>query len=537
MEKKRADELFDILNELHQAEAPSPQPQEADADSPAQGEAEIGSHVDELLSILGQGSEEDTQNDSPDTQDGSLEDEVPVSLFQHLSDEGSEDADSAITAAGGIHVISPAAHFTDETTPAPPLPAEEQEAPEEELADNEELVSNSFLSKLGRFFKGASFIPKALIYVLIVVILSAYLAYFIISIGNDVFALVTDSVEITVTLPENADNEIVADILEKEGLIEYGWVYELYMDYRSDGDSEDVYIAGDHILNTDMNYSQLIHNLTIGNNTREIVRVTIPEGYTVDQIIALLLENGVGQRDDYIEAINNYPYKWDFVQQLDAMGYSENRKYRLEGYLYPDTYEFYTDEDEVYVINKLLAAFNDKFWEDFVELDEEGSSYQLRMQEEKGLSFDDVVVLASMIQSEGGSARDFYFISYVFHNRLSHSAAYPKLESDATIQYTLPERLTTEELGDPRSYETPYNTYLYDGLPPGAISSPGLEALSATLFPEAPLDEEDDEIDAFYFVSNDKGKTYYAATEGGHERNKEQVKKDNESIEAGDYEG
>ena len=151
------------------------------------------------------------------------------------------------------------------------------------------------------------------------------------------------------------------------------------------------------------------------------------------------------------------------------------------------------------------------------------------------MDFDDIVVLASMVQAEGKTAEDFEYISYVFHNRLSHSGSFPKLESDATIQYALEVRETDSSKIDV-SYETPYNTYLYDGLPPGAICNPGLDAFTAAMFPSAPLNEKDKAIDAYFFVSNNAGKTYYASSRSGHEKNKAQVAKDNEAIESSTYE-
>jgi UPF0755 protein len=99
----------------------------------------------------------------------------------------------------------------------------------------------------------------------------------------------------------------------------------------------------------------------------------------------------------------------------------------------------------------------------------------------------------------------------------------------------LPERITDSSQLDP-NYETPYNTYLYDGLPPGAISSPGLDALSAVMFPAPPQTDSGRDIDAYFFVSNDAGKTYYASSASGHEKNVVQAKKDNEAIKNGTYE-
>lgn len=583
-ENGRAD-LFEILNELHQDDGNEKgNPASGNAtQSPEEGTRfESEAHVEELLKIL---SSKDTSEegvapaptvdeaekgeqeaapemksrfgeefssiefsnvaeeeqppqgdiDSPTQEESEAEEEeepeIPTALFGHLSNEASIVSDSG----------NP--HFTDEVTPAPPLPVEE-----EALEDEEDEEEDSKVKKVGRFFRGMSFIPKAVIYFVLVLVVSAYLAYYIITIGNDVFALVSDSREVTIVIEEGYDDDDVAKLLKEKGVIKYSWVYKLYMKYRGDGDSEDSYIVGEHTLNQNFNYSQIITALTNDRVEREIKRLTIPEGYTVEQIIALLVDNGIGERDDYIEAINNYPYKWDFVQQLDALlatkPNSGDRIYRLEGYLYPDTYEFSTTEDEVFVINKMLGAFNDKFWREFVRVDDKGNSLQKQALEEFNMTFDDIIILASIIQSEGGNSQEFYYVSYVFHNRLknpNHDGINGYLESDATIQYVLPERVDAAVV--PVELETPYNTYKYKALPPGAISNPGTDALSAVFNPEKPRvwygKDEDDyyDVDAYYFVTNKAGKTYWAKYNSEHVTNSAQVKKDNAEIEAGTYEG
>ena len=138
-----------------------------------------------------------------------------------------------------------------------------------------------------------------------------------------------------------------------------------------------------------------------------------------------------------------------------------------------------------------------------------------------------------MIEAEGKTAEDFEYISYVFHNRLTHSSSFPKLESDATIQYALElaglDRIQDSSLIDV-SFESPYNTYLYNGMPPGAICNAGLDAILAAIYPSPPYDENDNEINAYYFVSNNAGQTYYAATISGHERNKQRVARENAEM-------
>ncbi len=553
-ETSRSDEIFNVLNGLDvnknepslQGDAVAPEASQTphtsrfdnldlsgdslSFDAPSQSSGGLSLDNDPGLGFGNEAAPEYVPESVPETAPESNFaaeelDSIPVSLFGHLSEEGNTAPES--TASSGAF-----SHFTEHVGESIPLPEEAAEEAENENEEDDDEKESS-VTKVGKAFQKISAIPKAIIYILCVLIVSAYLSYFVITVGNDVFALVTESREVTVTLTENMTHKDVGKLLKDEGVIEYSWVYELYMKYRSDGDSSSEYIPGEYKVNTDYNYSQLIYALTSSTTKREVVRITIPEGFTIDQIIDLLVSNGVGTREEYVEAINNYPYKWEFVQQLEELGYSEHRKYRLEGYLYPDTYDFYTTEDEVYVINKMLAAFNAKFWQDFNHKGQNGTSYRSEMLEKYNMTFDDIVVLASMVQSEGGTAEDFYYVSHVFHNRLSKPDTFPYLESDATIQYVLPERVDSTELDV--NLDTPYNSYTNKGLPPGAISSPGLDALHAALFPTKPLNESGKEFTAYYFVSNNAGKTYYAATLSGHNKNVAQAKKDNEEMKEGNY--
>ena len=379
--------------------------------------------------------------------------------------------------------------------------------------------------KVVAFVWNSGFVLKAVIYLAIVLIISAFLSYYVISIGNDVFAFVKTGKEVTIDVPEGMTRKEISFLLEKNGIIEYDWAFDLFLIYKDCDES--TFLPGEHTFNSRMNYSQIISELTEVKRELIEVTVTIPEGYTVDQIIDLFVGMGIGTREKFVEAINEYPYRHEFVKQLEQIGYSENRRYRLEGYLYPDTYNFYKDSPEYLIINKLLNNFNNKFWIYYESVFAEDI-------EKAGLTFDDIVTLASMIQSEAKLEIDFEYISYVFRNRLSHPNTFPRLESDATVQYALLARgeervedLTAEQL----AIDDPYNTRLYEGLPPGAICNPGFDALSAAIYPDAPLLDEENYIDAYFFVSNKAGKTYYAETLSGHNENVKQVKKDNQSYD------
>ncbi|MBQ8324732.1 MAG: endolytic transglycosylase MltG [Clostridia bacterium] len=427
-------------------------------------------------------------------------------------------------------------HFSESDGDEPPLPAEEPDLPAEEEEDEEDEEDEDelqlplplrILRKLWRGVAGMSFLLKAALYIVIVLIIAAYLSYYVLTIGNDVFALVKGDAEITVTLSEDATQEEVAQILYENGLIEYDWVFSIYLQYSGDGE-EIAFIPGEHKLNVSMNYIQLLAALTTPVREREVVTLTIPEGFTVDDIINLFVKNGVGTKEGFIEAINNYPYKHEFVKILDENGWDADRVYRLEGYLYPDTYDFYTDTEEYLAINKLLNNFNAKVWVDW-------KSTYASICEGKGYTLDDIVTLASMIEAEGKTAEDFEYISYVFHNRLNHKADYPLLESDATIQYAL-ELAGMDRIQDAsqidKSFPSPYNTYTNEGLPPGAICNAGLDSILSAIYPSPPYDEDGDVINAFFFVSNDLGETYYAATLSGHLKNVERVRKENAALKA-----
>ncbi len=338
----------------------------------------------------------------------------------------------------------------------------------------------------------------ALIYMAVVVGISAILSFCAIRWGNDIFALVKDEVVATVTIPENATISEVSKILKENGLIEYPSIFRIYINFKNrDSDPPLAFKAGEYEIKSTLNYDQIV-SMIKDRKTRSIVTITIPEGYTVDQIIDLFASYGMGTREGFLYAINEFDYDYTFMDYFDKITLSEQRKYRLEGYLFPDTYEFYTDSGEVAIVDKLLAAFEAHF--------EEG--YYERL-DELGMNLDQVVTLASIVQKEGKFNSDFYPISGVFHNRLK-SNTLKRLQSDATVQYCLnehKEELTYADL----EIENPYNTYRIQGLPPSAISNPGWEAIQAALYPETHRH--------YYFVSDTDGSTVFADSEPQHLKN------------------
>ncbi len=345
-------------------------------------------------------------------------------------------------------------------------------------------------------------------YLMIVVVISYFLARAGWNWANDLLALDKDEVSVTIELDEYyftvettldedgnetttyvADMDAVADLLQENGLIEYRWLFKLFASVTS----KDTKInPGSYELDSDMDYSALLRNMTSTTSSRTTVTVTIPEGYTLEQIIELLVANGVCDEEDLWDTAANYDFSYDFLDS-ETLGESN----RLEGFLFPDTYEFYQSTDAVTALNKLLYNFNYKIYS---ELDQVVLAQAIA----DGYSLRDLVIIASIVEKETDGV-DQTGIASVIYNRLTRTDGGTNgyLQMDSTIQYALEERketLTAEDL----AIDSPYNTYLYAGLPAGPICNPGLEALQAALNP--------DSTDYFYFILGSDGSTHFFET-------------------------
>lgn len=348
-------------------------------------------------------------------------------------------------------------------------------------------------------------IIKIIVYIAAILVVSAMLSMTIINLGNDIFAFVKDDTEITVTLPVGADTKEVAEILEKAGVIEYPTAFEMWAKSKIKKRARltGKYLEGEITVNPSMNYDKLLDVLSdYERDTYGTVRITIPEGLTVNETIDLLVENGVGKKENYYTALQEFEYEYKFAAELTKENLSEyrfdtNYSYRLEGYLFPDTYDFYLNENPVSALDKFLTNFNKKFEEEYYE-----------RAAELGMTVDEVITLASLIEKEGNNPSDYYYISSVFHNRLNNSANFPYLNSDASLQYALSERTGLYSIDT--SMDHPYNTYNHRGLPPGPICNPGIQAIDAALYPE--------NTNYYYFYTKKNGETVFSKTYEEHQR-------------------
>ncbi len=339
---------------------------------------------------------------------------------------------------------------------------------------------------------------KAIVYIVFVCVVSVFLAVTIIFVGNDIFAFVKSDEVVEIVIPENTSLDDLAEILHENGVIEYPSVFKLYAVAKNDNQK---YVAGTYTVTPMMNYSFLLSEFKekIDYGT---IRITIPEGYTTDEIIDLFVSQGIGTREGFIDVIQNGEFNYWFIDELETNGINEDRVYRLDGYLFPDTYDFYMNSSETTVINKLLRRFSQMFTSDY------------RDQCAKmGYTVDEMITLASIIEKEAANSSEFFMVSSVFHNRLNNPWNFPKLESDATVVYIIHHE--TGERNVDLNYETTYNTYMYEGLPPGPIANPSASAMLAALLPQT--------TNYYFFYSHD-GVTYFSETKAQHEAYIEQFK-------------
>ena len=316
-----------------------------------------------------------------------------------------------------------------------------------------------------------------LFYAMCVIGVSAALAIFGWNSAKDALGLLKEERTAVVEIPEDFNVQQVAKALGDNGIIDHPWLFSFYAKFSKAGDKIQ---PGRYELRSTLDYMALVNSMRESATTREEIRISIPEGFTLSQIIDLLDEKGVCAKELLWNTAETYEFDYSFLNGAPAA------KTRLEGYLFPDTYDFFIKERPVTVFNKMLSNFNRKITKEMRE-----------RADEIGYSLSEIVTVASMVERESSDEDERGLVSSVIYNRL-HSNSFPYLQIDATIQYLLPAPkpvLTEEDL----SIDSPYNTRLYSGLPPGPIANPGLNSIRAALWPE------------------ETGYYYYVLTPNGHQ--------------------
>ena len=323
-----------------------------------------------------------------------------------------------------------------------------------------------------------------------VLITSAILAGVGWLLANDMCSFNKAPVETTIEITRDDNLNTIATKLHDEGLIKYKWFFKAFGRLRH---AESRIGIGTYAVDSDMDYDALINRMSNKNAslTANTVKISLPEGYNVRQIIALMDKYGVNTAEKLTDAAMNSDFNYSFIDN--------NKKgdlTRLEGYLFPDTYEFFVDEDPAHAFSRLLDNFNAKMSDEI-----------MQKVESSGYSLNEILTIASLIEKEtdGTDQRD---IASVIYNRLQKPGETAGLlQIDASLLYGLPDHTGAITNAD-KAVDTPYNLYLHKGLPPTAIANPGSAALKAAMDPN--------DTDYYYYALGTDGKHHFSKTLSEH---------------------
>ena len=326
----------------------------------------------------------------------------------------------------------------------------------------------------------------------------------------DLMAFGKEPVEASIIITSADDIGTISEKLGKEGLIRYPKLFQTFAELTG---KDQRISTGTFTLSSKLDYNAMINSMTYYGAAREEVDIMFPEGYTCAQIFALLEEKGVCT----VAELEEYAAEGELPEYWFLEGVERGDRYCLEGYLFPDTYTFYTGDEPGRVLEKFLDAFDARFTdlmrERLVEINTRfaqmlaSEGYGQEYIDAHPITIHEVVIIASLIEKEAADADEGYTISSVIYNRLSDSSQPPYLGFDSALVYALgTSELTAEDL----QTDTPYNLRLYTGLPPTAIANPGQESLNAALVPE--------ETSYLYFCLNpETGKHEFFKTYADHQ--------------------
>ena len=325
---------------------------------------------------------------------------------------------------------------------------------------------------------------------------------------NDVLAIDVEDTAVEVEVSKGMSDADVIDVLKDNDLINNKLFCEMFIKFfGKDGD----YVSGVYTLAPSMGVEKMLSTMKADITLSETVTLTFPEGWTIDQIAEKLEANEVCTAASFINTLQSVDFSEDY-EFIKSIPNKEKRFRVLEGYLYPDTYEFYVGENASSVARRFLDNFQNR-WTD---------EYQ-KQAEERGLSLDEVIIMASILQKEAASSGQMADISSVLYNRLDRPGTFPWINCDSTTEYvsnTILPTLTSSSEDNLKKiqYRDYYDTYDEEckGLPIGAIANPGDSAIRAALKPS--------DTNYFYFCHNtETGDVFYANTIGEHEVNKKKA--------------
>lgn len=348
------------------------------------------------------------------------------------------------------------------------------------------------------------------IWLISIVIVGAILAVYLLVGVNDMLAINrTDDAMVAVELPQSPTLEDVAKKLEDAGVINEASFFKMYAAMTKSADN---FNQGSFDIKTNLDYEAIINFLQGNSNRKDIISVTITEGQSVLEIADTLTNAGViSDKEKFLNLCNSTYFDENFVF-LQEIKNADKRYYKLEGYLYPDTYDFYVNEDPELTITRLLSNYETQMYSK-----QEIDGYEKRVKisnlaADTDYTLDEILNIASIIQAEAANTEDMYYISSILHNRLEsdpdYGAASLGLDSTKYYPYRSEDKIPSDVKAD---FKSTYNTYAFEGLPPGPICNPGMEAILAAINPK--------DTSYMYFCHSADGEPYYAETLEGHNYN------------------
>lgn len=345
-----------------------------------------------------------------------------------------------------------------------------------------------------------------LIRMVIIIALSVMFSVVIIFGFKDVYGLeFGDAPAQDIYIEKGSSTAQIAKVLHENEIIDQPLLFRIFCKLGNTGDFQ----YGYHTFSGNMSYAEITAELQKLARKKDVVEVTVIEGWTLYDIAKeLKAKDVISDINDFTKTVERMQVNYSMVSKAPENKY---RYYKYEGYFYPDKYEFYTGTNDYEGIAK-------KFFANFeAHIDSEIK----KATEESSFTFDEILTLASLIQAEAGDVNQMGKVSSVFHNRLKNSL-FPNLQSDVTINYV--EKVIKPTVG--YTYQElydAYNTYKCIGLMPGPICNPSREAIRAALFP--------DSTNYYYFVTDHAGKYYYATTFAQHQKNCATAQRVNSKID------
>ncbi len=357
----------------------------------------------------------------------------------------------------------------------------------------------------GKKKKKGAYFSASLKVLLSILICTVVLSGIGISTVNDILAIGREQKTVTVEIPENATTHEVIDVLADADLIKRPFFCKIFYDFECKirKAKEPEYVTGIVNVKANMGLEGMLNRVKKSQTSAETVKLIFPEGWTVEKIFAKLEKYEVCDKDYLYDTIENVNFNYGFLSSAKQNN-SVKRHLLLEGYLFPDTYEFFVDSNASTVIETFLTQFQNK-WKD---------EYTSRANE-MNLSIDEVITIASIIEKEAANQEQMGVISSVIHNRLNNPVAYPTIDCDSTGDYITNSVVPAVGKTKADVFRQYYNTYVCEGLPSGPICNPSINAIEAALYPE--------DTDYYFFQHDKNGEIYLAKTNAEHNRYRNEI--------------